>query len=345
MYDRGGRPDGCRLDECERPRNVTATLDHPTPTLAAKGIAPVSMSLYNADFQGFSDDLGASFTRYGFAVVSDHGLDEAIINAAIADAKAFFALPEDVKRAYHQPGTGGARGLTPFGTEAAKDAKAVDLKEFWHTGRELPAGHAYGRYMRANLWPSEVPGFRDHLYAMFEALDALGRRILKAIARYMDLGDEYFEDKVELGNSVLRMLHYPPVPADAPGVRAGAHEDINVITLLLGAEEAGLQLKDADGEWLDIAPPPGALVVNIGDMLQRLTNHVLPSTTHRVVNPAPERRGFARYSTPFFLHFNPDFVIETLPGTITAENPDRYAGKSIMAEDFLTERLKEIRLL
>jgi isopenicillin N synthase-like dioxygenase len=144
---------------------------------------------------------------------------------------------------------------------------------------------------------------------------------------------------------VLRLLHYPPIPADAEGVRAGAHEDINVITLLLGAEEAGLQLKDSDGEWLDIAPPPGALVVNIGDMLQRLVNHVLPSTTHRVVNPAPERRGFARYSTPFFLHFNPDFPIETLPSTITAENPDRYAGKTILAEDFLTERLKEIRLI
>ncbi|PZO00833.1 MAG: flavonol synthase [Alphaproteobacteria bacterium] len=326
---------------------VTETLTAPaSPTpAAAGGITPVSMLRYDNDFQGFSDELGQSFTRYGFAVVADHGLDEAVITAAIDDAKAFFALPEEVKRAYHQPGTGGARGLTPFGTEAAKDAKAVDLKEFWHTGRELPAGHAYGRYMRANLWPTEVPGFQDHLYGMFEALDALGRRILKAIARYMALDDNYFEDKVELGNSVLRMLHYPPIPANAPGVRAGAHEDINVITLLLGAEEAGLQLKDANGEWLDIAPPPGALVVNIGDMLQRLTNHVLPSTTHRVVNPAPERRGFARYSTPFFLHFNPDFVITTLPSTITPDNPDRYAGRDIMAEDFLTERLKEIRLL
>ena len=309
------------------------------------GIVPVSMSRYDEDFQGFSDDLGASFSRYGFAVVADHGLGEAVISAALDDAKAFFALPEDVKRAYHQPGTGGARGLTPFGVETAKDATAVDLKEFWHTGRELPAGHAYGQYMRANLWPTEIPGFRDHLYGMFEALDALGRKLLKGIARYMKLGDDFFEDKVELGNSVLRMLHYPPVPADAPGVRAGAHEDINVITLLLGAEEAGLQLKDANGQWLDIAPPAGALVVNIGDMLQRLTNHVLPSTTHRVVNPAPERRGFARYSTPFFLHFNPDYVIETLPSTITPENPDRYAGQSIMAEDFLTQRLKEIRLL
>ena len=312
---------------------------------AAGGITPVSMSRYDADFQGFSDALGASFSRYGFAVVADHGLDEAVIGAAIDDAKAFFALPEDVKRQYHQPGTGGARGLTPFGVEAAKGAAAVDLKEFWHTGRELPAGHAYGKYMRANLWPTEVEGFRDHLYGMFEALDALGRRLLRAIARYLQIGDGYFEDKVEMGNSVLRMLHYPPVPLDAPGVRAGAHEDINVITLLLGAEEAGLQLKDADGQWLAIPPPPGALVVNIGDMLQRLTNHVLPSTTHRVVNPAPERRGFARYSTPFFLHFNPDFPIATLPSTITADRPDRYAGKTISAQDFLLERLREIRLL
>ena len=314
-----------------------------TSTIPA--IEPVSMALHDADFQAFSDALGASFARYGFAVVADHGLDPAVIEAALADAKALFALPQDVKRRYHLAGTGGARGLTPFGVETAKGASAVDLKEFWHTGRELPAGHPYRDYMPDNLWPDEVPGFRQDVYAMFEALDALGRRLLRAIARYLGLGDGYFEDKVELGNSVLRMLHYPPVPADAPGVRAGAHEDINVITLLLGAEEAGLQLKDANGQWLDIAPPPGALVVNIGDMLQRLTNHVLPSTTHRVVNPAPERRGFARYSTPFFLHFNPDFVIETLPSTITPDQPDRYAGQAITSQDFLLQRLREIRLL
>ena len=310
-----------------------------------KAIVPVSMTRYDADFQGFSDELGASFARYGFAVVADHGLDQAVIDAAINDAKAFFALDEETKRQYHVPGTGGARGLTPFGIETAKGAKAHDLKEFWHTGRELPEGHEYKKYMRDNLWPSEVPTFKENVYGMYDALDQLGRRILKAIARYLKLDDDYFEDKVNLGNSILRMLHYPPIPADAEGVRAGAHEDINVITLLLGAEEAGLQLKDADGEWLDIAPPPGALVINIGDMLQRLVNHVLPSTTHRVVNPAPERRGFARYSTPFFLHFNPDFPIETLPSTITPENPDRYAGKTILAEDFLTERLREIKLI
>jgi len=317
----------------------------PDTASTAPGIRPVSMTGHDADFAAFARDLGESFERYGFAVVSDHGLDAALIEAAVADAKAFFALPEDVKRQYHRPGTGGARGLTPFGIEAAKDAKAADLKEFWHTGRELPEGHAYTATMPQNLWPTEVEGFRRNVYGMYEALDALGRKLLRAIARHLGLADNFFDDKVQLGNSVLRLLHYPPVPADAPGVRAGAHEDINVITLLLGAEEAGLQLKEKDGSWLDVAPPPGALVVNIGDMLQRLTNHVLPSTTHRVVNPAPERRGFARYSTPFFLHFNPDFLIETLPSTITPDNPDRYVDRAITADDYLAERLREIRLL
>ena len=143
---------------------------------------------------------------------------------------------------------------------------------------------------------------------------------------------------------MLRLLHYPPIPADAEGVRAGAHEDINLITLLLGAEEAGLELLDRDGRWLPIKPPEGAMVINVGDMLQRLTNHVLPSTTHRVVNPAPERRGVSRYSMPFFLHPAPDFLIETLPSTITAENPNRYPTP-ITANDYLHERLVEIGLV
>lgn len=308
-----------------------------------RAIVPVSMKAYDADFQAFADALGASFARYGFAVIADHGLEQGLIDAAVSDAKAFFALPEDVKRQYHQPGTGGARGLTPFGVEAAKGAKAVDLKEFWHTGRELPEGHPYRQYMRDNVWPTEVAGFQEHVYGLYDGLDELGRRVLKAIARYLKLDDAYFEDKVQLGNSVLRLLHYPPVPADAPGVRAGAHEDINVITLLLGAEEAGLQLKDADGEWLDIAPPPGALVVNIGDMLQRLTNHVYPSTIHRVVNPPGELARQPRYSVPFFLHPNPDFLIDVLPSCITPENPSRYP-EPITAHGFLEERLREIKL-
>ncbi|MCA3255822.1 MAG: isopenicillin N synthase family oxygenase [Alphaproteobacteria bacterium] len=309
-----------------------------------RSIQPVSMTRYEADFAGFARDLVASFKRTGFGVVADHGLPQGLLDAALADTKAFFALPEEVKRRYHVPGSGGARGLTPFGVETAKGHSAVDLKEFWHVGRELPEGHPYRKYMPANLWPIEIPDFRRHVYGMFEALDALGAKLLRAIAHELGLPVDWFADKVGAGNSVLRLLHYPPIPADAPGVRAGAHEDINVITLLLGAEEAGLEVLTRDGDWLAITPPPGALVVNVGDMLQRLTNHVLPSTTHRVVNPPPERRGFARYSTPFFLHFEPEFLIKTLPGCVDAANPDRYPA-GITADGYLQERLREIKLI
>jgi isopenicillin N synthase-like dioxygenase len=311
---------------------------------APTAIRPVSMRLAAIDPDRFAQDLGDSFRRTGFAVVADHGIDQGVIDRAVAGTKAFFALPDEVKRRYHVPGSGGARGYTPFGVETAKDAKVHDLKEFWHVGRELPEGHRYRRYMPDNLWPTEVEGFRAHLTALYDALDAMGATLLRAIARYLKLDEDFFDDKVRLGNSVLRLLHYPPVPLDAPGVRAGAHEDINVITLLLGAEEAGLEVKTRDGQWLPITPPEGALVVNVGDMLQRLTNHYLPSTTHRVVNPAPERRGFARYSTPFFLHFEPEYAIETLPGCITAETPNRYV-EPITADEYLQQRLREIKLI
>jgi isopenicillin N synthase-like dioxygenase len=311
---------------------------------APTAIQPVSMGLAAADPDRFARTLGDSFRRTGFAVIAEHGIDLGVIDRAVADTKAFFALPDAVKRRYHVPGSGGARGYTPFGVETAKDAQVHDLKEFWHVGRELPAGHRYRRYMPDNLWPSEVDGFRAHLTALYDALDSTGATLLRAIARYLRLDERFFDDKVRLGNSVLRLLHYPPVPLDAPGVRAGAHEDINVITLLLGAEEAGLEVKTRDGQWLPITPPEGALVVNVGDMLQRLTNHYLPSTTHRVVNPAPERRGFARYSTPFFLHFEPEYAIETLPGCITADAPNRYP-EPITADEYLQQRLREIKLI
>ena len=311
---------------------------------APSSIQPVSMSNAGADPARFANALGDSFRRTGFAVVADHGIDLGVIDRAVADTKALFALPDDVKRRYHVPGSGGARGYTPFGVETAKDAQVHDLKEFWHVGRELPAGHRYRRYMPDNLWPSEVDGFKNHLTALYDALDAAGARLLRAIATYLKLDDGFFEDKVRLGNSVLRLLHYPPVPMDAPGVRAGAHEDINVITLLFGAEEAGLEVKTRDGHWLAITPPDGALVVNVGDMLQRLTNQHLPSTTHRVVNPAPARRGVPRYSTPFFLHFEPEYRIETLPGCVTPEAPNRYP-EPITADAYLQQRLREIKLI
>ena len=306
-------------------------------------IAPVSFRAYDIDFEGFSKALGDSFRRYGFAVLSDYDLDQARIDAAIDAAKRFFALPEDVKTRY-AVGKGGQRGYIPFGIETAKGATHHDLKEFWHMGRDLPPGHRYHAQMPDNVWPDEVPDFHEKIAWLYNALDSMGVKVLQAIAAYLNLPRHQFDDAVEEGNSVLRLLHYPPLSPDATGVRAGAHGDINAITLLLGAEEGGLQVKDRDGQWLPINPPPGCLVCNIGDMLERATNLVLPSTIHQVVNPPPERRGVPRYSTPFFLHFAPDYEIRTLPGCATPENPDRYP-QSITADAFLVQRLKEIKLL
>ncbi len=306
-------------------------------------ITPVSLSAYETDFAGFAETLGASFERYGFTVLADCDIPGETIGRALADTRALFALPQAVKRAYGVPGGAGQRGYTPFGVETAKGADHYDLKEFWHVGRELPEGHPYRALFGENLWPAEIPEFRQDLTALYDALEALGRRILRAIARYLKLDDDFFAATVQDGDSILRLLHYPPAPAEGGGVRAAAHEDINTITLLLGAEEAGLEVLDHDGRWLAINPPAGSLVVNIGDMLQRLTNGVLPSTSHRVVNPAPERRGFSRYSTPFFLHFAPDYLIQTLPSCITPDRPNRYL-EPITARDFLLQRLREIKL-
>ena len=305
-------------------------------------VASVSLSASDTDPAGFAKELGESFERYGFAIIADHGIPADLIARAEEKAKAFFALPEEVKRSYHVAGGGGARGYTPFGIETAKGATAYDLKEFWHVGRELPPGHPYRELMAPNVWPEEVRSFRDTFLELFAAFDETGLRILEAIARHLGLADDYFVDTVKDGNSVLRLLHYPPIPGDGPNVRAGAHEDINTITLLLGAEEAGLQLLDRDGNWLPVTPNEGELAVNIGDMLQRLTNGVLRSTTHRVVNPPPERRGRSRYSMPFFLHFRPDFMIEALPGCVDEDRPQRW--EPISAHDYLQERLREIKL-
>jgi isopenicillin N synthase-like dioxygenase len=305
-------------------------------------VASVSLSASDSDPEGFAKELGESFERYGFAIIADHGIPADLIARAEVKAKAFFALPEEVKRKYHVAGGGGARGYTPFGIETAKGATAYDLKEFWHVGRELPPGHPYRELMAPNVWPEEVQSFRDTFLELFAAFDKTGLRILEAIARHLGLADDYFVDTVRDGNSVLRLLHYPPIPGDGPNVRAGAHEDINTITLLLGAEEAGLQLLDRDGNWLPVTPNEGELAVNIGDMLQRLTNGVLRSTTHRVVNPPPERRGRSRYSMPFFLHFRPDFMIEALPGCVDEDRPQKW--EPISAHDYLQERLREIKL-
>ena len=322
---------------------MTDTATTPSAPPAPSAIEPVSFALYDGDFEAFSRALGESFRRYGFAVISGYDLPQARIDAAIDAAKRFSALPAAVKAQY-AVGKGGQRGYLPFGIETAKGASHHDLKEFWHMGRDLPAGHRYEDRMPPNVWPVETPDFEDKVAWLYDALDSMGVKVLQAIAHDLGLPRDQFDAAVAEGNSVLRLLHYPPIPADATGERAGAHGDINTITLLLGAEEGGLEVKDRDGQWLPINPPPGCLVCNIGDMLERATNHVLPSTIHRVVNPPPERRSFARYSTPFFLHFAPDHEIRTLPGCATPDNPDRYP-EPITADAFLMQRLREIKLL
>ncbi len=294
-------------------------------------------------------DLGQSFATFGFAMVRDHGLDPALVARGWGLTAEFFALPEAEKRSYFITGQGGARGYTPFGTEIAKGAALHDLKEFWHVGRDLPAGHPLADSMPPNIWPARPDGFRETFEQLYAALDAVGATILSRIAVWLGLDQRWFDPAIDEGNSLLRLLHYPPVPDAVSGaIRAGAHEDINLITLLLGAEEAGLELLTRDGTWLDVAPPEGALVINIGDMLQRLTNHVLPSTTHRVRNPAGSRAAHSRYSMPFFLHLRSDFPFVTLPGCVTEKNPDRYPleGRApITADDYLQERLREIGLV
>jgi isopenicillin N synthase-like dioxygenase len=313
-------------------------------TIAADTIASVLLKDADRDPEGFAQKLGRSFEEYGFAIVADHGIPEALIHRAEEKAKAFFALAEEVKRKYLIAGGGGARGYTPFGIETAKGATAHDLKEFWHVGRDLPQGHGFRDHMPDNLWPSEVPSFKDTFLELFATFDRTGVKILKAVARYLHIEENYFEDAVRDGNSVLRALHYPPqTKPTGEHIRAGAHEDINAITLLIGAEEAGLELLTRDGRWIPVSPAAGELVINIGDMLQRLTNGVLRSTSHRVVNPTPDRASHARYSMPFFLHFRSDFLIEALPGTVPAGEQPKWPP--ITANDYLQERLREIKLV
>ena len=293
----------------------------------------------------FARDIAAAYAEYGFVIIENHGIDKRLIDQCLDCFRKFFALPVAEKLRYKLPNGGGARGYTAFGVETAKDSKHSDLKEFWHVGRELPPGHPFNEVMAPNVWVDSIPGFRESTLGLYESFDALGRRLLAPIARSVNLPPNFFDDKVNLGNSVLRIIHYPPMPPEpTPSVRAGAHEDINVITLLLGAEEPGLELLSRKGEWLPINPAPGALVCNVGDMLQRLTNKHLRSTTHRVVNPPRERASNARYSLPFFLHFNPDFLIKTMPQYIDAQHPDLYPVP-INAQDFLLERLREIKLI
>lgn len=300
---------------------------------------------YDSDRAAFVAEIGAAYREYGFCCIGGHGIAPELIDGAYQRFKTFFDLAPQVKARYHVAGGGGARGYTPFMVETAKDSQHPDLKEFWHIGREIARDSAYAQLMPENLWPDEVPGFREYGYGLYQALDQLGSRVLRALALHLGLEEGYFDDKTQSGNSILRPIHYPPIVEDeVPNERAGAHEDINLITLLVGASAEGLQVLTRQGQWLPVTAQGDAIVVNIGDMLQRLSNHVYPSTTHKVVNPPGPRAREPRYSVPFFLHPNPDFLIDVLPCCVSETNPSRYP-QAITAHEYLLQRLREIKLI
>lgn len=293
------------------------------------------------DKSQFITELYRGLKEYGFIVLVDHPVAESLLKKAYALSEQFFQLPRATKDQYALRDIGFQRGYTPFGTEHAKDSPVGDLKEFWHVGRNLPAGHKYDGIQPKNVWPKEVPEYGQVFSELYASLETCGDIILEALTLPLELDKDYFRTMTKDGNSILRLLHYPPLPPDRDprSIRAAAHEDINLITILVSASASGLELKDRDGNWLAIESAPNALIVDSGDMLARLTNDVIPSTTHRVVNP-PDAKS-SRYSMPFFMHPNREAVLSCLPsckGT-GAKYPD------IMAEDFLMQRLREIGLL
>ena len=324
--------------------NVTNTAITAPPTGVRK-VPELSLGSYtggsNLDRQKFIDDFYLGLKDYGFIVLKDHPIPDGLLNKAYALIEEFFALPTETKMKYALKDRGFQRGYTPFGTEHAKDAKVSDLKEFWHVGRELPPGHRYETDYPKNVWPAEVPEFEKTMKTIYTALDETGKIMLEALTQPLDLHKTFFSDMMSEGNSILRLLHYPPIPptADPRSVRAAAHEDINLITILVSATSSGLQLKDRDGTWLPIESDPNTLVVDAGDMLARITNEVIPSTTHRVVNPEDAKS--SRYSMPYFIHPNPDALLTCLPSCLGSGA--KYAP--ITAQDFLMQRLREIGLL
>jgi isopenicillin N synthase-like dioxygenase len=309
-----------------------------------KQVPTLDIRRYDTDRDAFVAELGAAYRAFGFCCISGHGIERELIDNAYDAFKRFFALPADTKMKYHVPGSGGARGYTPYKVETAKDSQHADLKEFWHVGREIARDSRFADFMPPNLWPAEVPDFKPYGYALYQALDQLGAHVLHALALHIGLPENYFDDKIDQGNSILRPIHYPPITQDnIPNERAGAHEDINFITLLVGASAEGLEVL-SDGEWLPVTTQGDAIVVNIGDMLQRLSNHVYPSTSHRVINPPNANARKPRYSVPFFLHPNPDVVLDPVPECVTADNPSRY-DESITSHEYLMQRLREIKLI
>ncbi len=294
----------------------------------------------------FSDDIGSAFNETGFVTITNHGLSKELISELYDQVKALFALPDDVKANYEIPGLAGQRGYTGKSKETAKGFTRPDLKEFWQIGQTVEDNDPVKELYPENIQVAELPGFNKVTLEIYKKLEAIGKSLLKAIAVYLGLPENYFDDKVHNGNSILRTLHYFPIenPDEVPedAVRAGAHEDINLITLLIGASADGLEVLTRDGSWFPIKAHGEDLVVNVGDMLQRLTNNKLKSTTHRVVNPPRELMKTSRYSVPFFLHPKSDMDLTSLESCIDAEHPKLYTD--ITAGEYLDERLREIGL-
>ena len=294
--------------------------------------------------QQFVQDLGDAYEKIGFVAIYNHELSDDLTENLYKYTKEFYALPLETKMNYHVEGTAGQRGFTSWGTEHSKDSKVGDLKEFYHFGQTIPAELQDTYDYHKNIMVDEVPRFNEYGLKAYAALQETGKYMLRAIALYLDLDETYFDNYIAYGNSILRPIHYGPI-VDAPinAVRAGQHEDINLITLLMGASAAGLEVLDKQNNWIPITALPNQLVVNVGDMLQRLANNKLRSTTHRVVNPPKEEWGTTRFSIPFFLHPVSEMRLDCLESCITEENPKAY--DDISAGEFLTQRLIEIGLL
>jgi isopenicillin N synthase-like dioxygenase len=297
-----------------------------------------------AQKHNFVNELGYAYENIGFVAIRNHGIPNEILTDLYREVKNFFDLSESVKMQYDDSMGGGQRGYTGFGKEHAKNRNAGDLKEFWHFGQYTEGATLEVPSYPANKMVSELPSFNKAGETIYKALEETGIQMLRAIALHLALDENYFDDKVRYGNSILRAIHYPPITCDPnDAIRAGEHEDINLITLLVGASADGLEVLNKNGDWIGVTEVEDHIVVNVGDMLQRLTNDQLKSTTHRVVNPPRELWGTPRYSIPFFLHPRPEVRLDCLPQCISEESPKKYEDCSAM--EFLIQRLREIGLI
>lgn len=291
----------------------------------------------------FVQKIGKAYEEFGFVAVVNHGIPNELIQRLYDNVQKFFALDTDTKLHYEDRNIGGQRGYTAFGREHAKGFDSPDLKEFYHWGQMVEDDDPIKKEYPNNLHVNELPTFNESLIDAYRAFEASGKNILASLALFVGLPENYFDDKIHHGNSILRAIHYPPITQEPKkAIRAEQHEDINLITLLVGASAEGLQLLTRQGVWRNINAGPGEIVVNVGDMLQRLTNNRLRSTTHRVVNPPRELWHTPRYSIPFFLHPRSDMDLTCLQSCITQDNPLHY--EPITAGEYLDERLREIGL-